>query len=417
MKTIVLVLRSGGDFKFCDVLLIKHHILKNWGKGKPRIICFWDKASIKYDLGDIEIIPLETKLRGTWSRMLLYSPEMEQYKPFLYLDLDTAVFGKLQDLIGFVEAHYKDKFIALEDFYQKNRLATGIVWFPANCSKTKKVWQFWCKRGNAAGNRMDYFLRKILKPDLFWQNITNRIYDFKPHNTILKVLPEDTLLICFHGKPRIFNANVDWVKKYVDDCFISYKITVIIPYKEDRGWLEAAIRSVPANVQLLISQGEGNWPENFNKVLPQVQGKYVKFLHEDDMLTENCIEDSVRTIEEQDVDFIHGNAVEKYMKGGYGKYIPSIKRPTISDLMKKNVIHSVTLMYKKEIFDKIGGFDETLNTQEEYEFNLRCLKAGFKIGYCDCELGIYRRHPKQKVRIVSKQDKVKEKELVNEKYS
>jgi len=73
-------------------------------------------------------------------------------------------------------------------------------------------------------------------------------------------------------------------------------------------------------------------------------------------------------------------------------------------------------MYRREVFEKIGGFNETLNTQEEYEFNLRCLKAGFKIGYCDSVLAIYRRHPTQKVRVVSLAEKKEEKQRVNDMY-
>ncbi len=53
-------------------------------------------------------------------------------------------------------------------------------------------------------------------------------------------------------------------------------VTVIIPYKIDRGWLKDAIESVPRGVQLLVSQGEGNWPANFNKVLNQAKGEIPK---------------------------------------------------------------------------------------------------------------------------------------------
>jgi GT2 family glycosyltransferase len=53
-------------------------------------------------------------------------------------------------------------------------------------------------------------------------------------------------------------------------------------------------------------------------------------------------------------------------------------------------------MYRREIFEQIGGFDEVLTNSEEYEFNLRCLYNGFKIGYCDSNLAYYRRHNSQK---------------------
>ncbi len=420
--TIVLVLKNGRGFGFRDVELIVRHINGKWESGnKPRIICLWNKASEYYNLGNVELIPLRNNLPGTWSRIQLYSPEMEQYRPFLYVDLDTAIIRSLENIFTLVKD--QSKVIVLEDFYQKRKLATGLVWFPAESAKIRRVWKR-MKRGTALGKRMDFFLRKVLLPDIFWQNLTNTIHDFKPsRKPKLAKLPKGTNLVCFHGKPRIFDAqDIPWVEEYVLTSFRSRilrdkLVTVIIPYNKDRGWLNEAKGSVPEGVQLILSKGDGNWPENFNKVLSQATGKYIKYLHEDDMLTPNCIEDSVKAIEDQEVDFIHGNAIEVHQKSG--KRVtkkPKITNPTAQDLMEKNVIHSTTTMYRREIFEKLGGFDQTLNTQEEYEFNLRCLKDGFKIGYCNTNLAIYRRHPDQKVRTVSVTQKRKEKQLVNAKY-
>jgi GT2 family glycosyltransferase len=192
---------------------------------------------------------------------------------------------------------------------------------------------------------------------------------------------------------------------------------VIIPYKEDRGWLQDAIESVPSNVQLLLGKGNGNWPANFNKMLPEAKGKYIRYLHEDDMLSANCIEDSLRTFQETDADFIHGNAEEFYsFKPDRHIYVPKIKDPTLQDMLQKNYIHSATLMYKCEVFEKLGGFDEKLNIAEEYEFSLRCLKAGMKLAYCPSVLAHYRRHPMQKVRMVPRNEKTIEREMVRKRY-
>ena len=117
-RTIVLVLRSGGDFSFRDVELIARHINGKWqSETRPRIICLWDKASTSYDLGNIEILPLKISATGTWSRMYLYSPNMEQYRPFLYVDLDTAVIGSLENVFDLVKD--ASQFIVLEDFWQR----------------------------------------------------------------------------------------------------------------------------------------------------------------------------------------------------------------------------------------------------------------------------------------------------------
>lgn len=421
--TIVVVLKSGGDFSFRDVELIARHINGKWQSSiRPRIVCLWDKATEAYDLGNIQIIPLPADIPGTWSRIQLYSPEMEKYRPFLYVDLDTAIIQSLENIFDLIKD--PSQFIVLEDFWQKGQLATGLVWFPAGNKKIEIVWNSF-KKDTARGFRMDVFLRKVVKPDLFWQQLTDTIHDFKPQReSLLLVLPSGANLICFHGKPRIFTVaegsiTINWVKNYVNQEFERKvpRVTVIIPYNKDRGWLKDAVESVPDWVQLIQSQGEGNWPENFNKALHQATGDYIKYLHEDDMLTPNCIEDSVEAMEAQGADFIHGAAVELIQKNNKRiNYKSSNIYPTFGSLMKSNSIHSATLMYRKEVFEQLGGFDETLNTQEEYEFNLRCLQAGFKIGYCDQPLAIYRRHDAQKVRTVPKSMKDKEKQEVLNKF-
>jgi len=423
--TVVLVLRSGGGFSFRDVVLIAQHINGKWkSETRPRIICLWDKASQEYDLGNLEIIPLNNNYPGTWARMQLYSPEMEQYRPFLYIDLDTVVIDSLENIFELVKN--SSQFITLEDFWQRGQLATGLVWVPANSDKIRNIWKAWVKQGfRPSQKRMDYFLRKVVRQDVFWQDLTKSIHDAKPRKVgVITNIPEGANILCFHGKPRIHDAiHIPWVNEYVNASFKQYsdkkKVTVIIPYNKDRGWLKDAIQSVPDGVQLILSQGQGNWPQNFNKVLHQAEGAYIKYLHEDDMLTPNCIEDSVNAIEEQGVDFIHGEATEIFMNAGRAtqRYRPKVQIPTLQDLLVKNVIHSATLMYKKEVFEKVGGFDETLNTAEEYEFNLRSLQAGLKIGYCPTPLAFYRRHSQQKVRVVSKQNRTREREMVKSKYN
>ena len=419
-KTIVLVLRSGKSFGFRDVELIARHINNKWKSSiRPRIICLWDKASTNYDLGNIEFIPLTNDYPGTWARMQLYSPEMEQYRPFLYVDLDTAIINSIENIFDLIKD--ENQFIALEDFWQKGRLATPLVWFPANSKKIQKVWEGW-QSSNVRGSRMDNFLREVVKADVYWQQLTNTIYDFKPKTKVLlNTVPSNADMICFHGSPRIFDAGQSWVQAYVNAPTIKFndnkRVTVIIPYNRDRGWLKDAVKSVPEGVQLILSQGEGNWLQNFNKVYSQAEGEFIKYLHEDDMLTANCIEDSIKTFEETGADFIHGNAHEIYEGSLRVKiYHPKITIPTLEDMLRKNYLHSATIMYRRSVFEKVGLFNENLIQADEYEFSLRCLKAGLKVGYCNSTLGIYRRHREQKVRTISIEVKSAERNQVRTVY-
>ena len=213
MRTVVLVLRSGKDFSFRDVNLIATNINKKWQNGEPCIICVWDKCTEPYKVGNVEFIPLTNTYPGTWSRMQLYSPEMEQYRPFLYVDLDTAIISSLECIFDLIKN--ENEFITLEDFWQPGLLATGLVWFPAKSEKIAKVFEAWEKSTKVFGFRMDYYLRKIVKPDRFWPK--EKIHDFKPkYGTYLELNGHEGI-VCFHGKPRIFDADIQWVKDYINE--------------------------------------------------------------------------------------------------------------------------------------------------------------------------------------------------------
>jgi len=414
--TVVLCLKSGGDFHFSDVELLCTHLHKQYyGNRKLRILCLYDKIDSEIHLSEVTLLPVFNKTwPGWWTKMNLFDPRMEQYRPFLYMDLDTAVVHDLQGILPPPD-NYVDKFITLGGFFRPdttNGLQSGMMWFPTANKKIEKIWKAWnsdpvsiiTSMHNKGGDQG--FIREVLKGNTdYWQKFTDKVTSFKisvEGKRILTQVPSYISIVCFHGNPRIPSAAMlyDWVQTYVNHETIyrigKPKVTVIIPYKTDRGWLQEAINSVPPDVQLLVSQGEGNWPQNFNKVLNQVEGTYVKYLHDDDMLTSNCIEDSINTLESQNVDFIHGMAIEMHILSKTNKvYIPRIKNIQLNDLLQLNHIHSATTMYRKTIFEKLGGFDETLSNSEEYEFNLRCLHAGYKLGYCNSVLAYYRRHGKQ----------------------
>lgn len=178
------------------------------------------------------------------------------------------------------------------------------------------------------------------------------------------------------------------------------KVSVIIPYKEDRGWLNQAIQSVEnqtySNIELIISQGNGGVSENLNKGIEQSTGDFIKYLCDDDLLHKSSIERSLNGFKPS-TSFIHGCAISfrDFISNGI-KYEPITKHITLQNMLQHNHVHGGTLMYRKEVFEKVGMFNETLWTGEEYEFNLRCLSEGLKCRYVDEVLYYYRLHTAQK---------------------
>jgi len=177
-------------------------------------------------------------------------------------------------------------------------------------------------------------------------------------------------------------------------------VSVIIPYNRDRSFLKEAIQSVDDqiyhNIELILSESPGSVGYNLNRGIEKAKGKFIKYLCDDDLLPYDSIENSISAFA-NGVDFIHGTACNFWPDGKSDIYTPDYFNPTLEQMLSKNVIHGGTLMYRREVFEKYGMFDETLWTGEEYEFNLRILAAGARLGYCEKPpLYFYRRHAAQK---------------------
>lgn len=193
-------------------------------------------------------------------------------------------------------------------------------------------------------------------------------------------------------------------------------VSIIIPYVEDRGYLDEAINSIysqtyEGNIEVILSQSKHRVGHNLNQGIKKAKGEFIKYLCDDDLLTRNSIQDSVNAM--KDFDFIHGKAVEFNRQNQTKLFIPKIKYPKVQDMIKENIIHGGSLMYKRGVFERFGLFDEKLTTGEEYDFNMKILSKGAKIGYCDETLYLYRRHDEQKSLGV-KSNQQERNEIINE---
>jgi len=241
---VVLILQSGGDFSLSDVTLLAHHLHKQYnGNGILEVLCFNDEINQVLQLKEVKLIPALNKTWDKWwCKMNLFSPEMEQYRPYLYMDLDTAVVRDLQGILPPVGN--EDKFITLGGFNEKKEdyeryLLSGMMWFAKENKKIADVWDAWIN--NIENIKLEFsesgdqaFIKSVVdNPDVFWNAITDKVFNFKPLNgkptkdkklgwlnfqRVLDPLPNKAGIVCFHGQPRIPQAvnKVKWVGKYVN---------------------------------------------------------------------------------------------------------------------------------------------------------------------------------------------------------
>jgi len=184
-------------------------------------------------------------------------------------------------------------------------------------------------------------------------------------------------------------------------------VSVIIPYHQDRGYLFDAIESYEAQEfigtsELILSHNPTfSQGQNINAGLKNANGKYIKILHDDDLLTPNCLQDLFDKAEQEQADVVFADARNFHSDGGVSfeeEWILTSKFNNISldSLLESNFIHGGTTIYRTDMLKESGGYDESLWSVEEYEFHLRCLHRGYKFVYLPKVVFNYRIWPSSK---------------------
>lgn len=186
-------------------------------------------------------------------------------------------------------------------------------------------------------------------------------------------------------------------------------ISVVLPYNEDRGFLNSAVGSVALQsfrrMELILVHSNRSVGKNINDGVMRASGTWIKVLAEDDLLPPDALKILSKNI--RDCDWIVANAHNFGKARWTCDFIGQV--PTLAGMLEKNQIHGGAVMYRRELFYKTGGFDETLVTAEEYDFHLLLLSEKYPVKYVPETVYHYRVHDTNKY--INMRDK-----LPNERY-
>lgn len=176
-------------------------------------------------------------------------------------------------------------------------------------------------------------------------------------------------------------------------------ISVIIPFNQDRGYLNAAIQSLLSQTfkdyELILSNDNVTVGVNINRGIKKAEGKYICYLCDDDLLTPNSLKTRFEFMEANNFDFIHSRGQKLFKDGTLKDYNLTNPYAQFNSVLHDNGIMGGSTMYRADML-KDNPFDEELTTAEEWELHLRLLSSGYKLGFLDSITYVYRIHTYQK---------------------
>lgn len=157
------------------------------------------------DYLDVPItVPLQAGLPGWWSKMELFAPWFQPYRPCLYLDLDTYVVGDISDILSFRPMD----FWMLRDYIRPNGGQSAVMLIPEDTGTIWDAFSAGSKRIMAQYRRPprvgdQAFLEQF--PFHRLQDQFDGLTSYRLHE-MNKNVP-DGRVISFHGHPKPHECN------------------------------------------------------------------------------------------------------------------------------------------------------------------------------------------------------------------
>ncbi len=186
----------------------------------------------------------------------------------------------------------------------------------------------------------------------------------------------------------------------------------------------AIAQSFQANTSInfvILNHSNYGLAQNCNFCLTQAQGKYIKFLFQDDILTPNCIAEMVDLAEKDEeiglvfsprkMCFLEGNESDQNLQNIYQDFqdlhktwsnlriIQSgqslLSDPNLFQHPINKIGEPSTVLIRRTVFETVGLFDSELNQLVDWDMWLRIM-SHYKIGFINQLLSVFRLHIQQK---------------------
>ena len=132
-----------------------------------------------------------------------------------------------------------------------------------------------------------------------------------------------------------------------------------------------------------------------NLALAHATGAFIATLDGDDLWHARYLEEQLAVLAAHpEVDIVTGNGwfLGGRLHGQTARPWPDTRpEPTLAAILDDENAIFIMSIFRRRVYETIGGFDESLGTNEDYDYWVRAALAGFRFRRNDLPLGHYRR--------------------------
>ena len=129
-------------------------------------------------------------------------------------------------------------------------------------------------------------------------------------------------------------------------------------------------------LSLAISEPDGGIADAFNKGVARATGIYLMFVNADDRLAPGQVARAARRLDRGDADGVFGDLICEDASGWAMHRIAGDPDYAASIRFGFPAMNHPTMMVRRDLFQKIGGFDADLHIAMDYDWCLRAHLAG-----------------------------------------
>ena len=191
----------------------------------------------------------------------------------------------------------------------------------------------------------------------------------KQRETTFEYMPKISIVVPMYNTPEKYFKEL--LESITEQTYENWELCLADGSPEKAEYLEDLIQPLGDKIKYkLLSENKGI-SGNSNEALKLVTGDFIALLDHDDIIPKFALYEIVKTINENpDVDFIYTDE-DKILEENEKRISPHFKQDYAIDTLRSYNYICHFSIFKKELMDKLGGFNSEFDGSQDYDLILR----------------------------------------------